>query len=121
MRTDLGRSARGHGGDAAARPALLAALLTMVLAHGTAGAAQLRELLPRLPWAQVRALVAARRGPYDPAGPAAEGSAAARRQDDRLHSHDHAAEGCRELVRQDSAGPHTHGAGARPRLSVPVP
>jgi ubiquinol-cytochrome c reductase cytochrome c1 subunit len=40
MRTDLGRSARGHGGDAAARPALLAALLTMVLAHGTAGAAE---------------------------------------------------------------------------------
>jgi ubiquinol-cytochrome c reductase cytochrome c1 subunit len=42
MRTDPGRSARGRGGDAAARlaRALLAALLTMALAHETAGAAE---------------------------------------------------------------------------------
>jgi ubiquinol-cytochrome c reductase cytochrome c1 subunit len=42
MRTDPGRSARGRGGDAAARLAcsLLTALLTMLLAHRTAGAAE---------------------------------------------------------------------------------
>jgi len=42
MRTDPGRSASGRGGDAAARLAgsLLVALLTMVLAHATARAAE---------------------------------------------------------------------------------
>ena len=83
---------------------------------------QLRQLLPGVPLAQVRALVAPRQGPGD--------SAEALLQTDLLPPGDKLtdyiltampAPDAAELVRQDSARPVADGARARSRLPLPVP